>query len=123
MLKKLSLVLLLLLPGCATNFTNLTPQHPTRNADNLYPVEVAFNSNRQALRWDSIRPQIMVGNEYYQMRPTMLMQNRWEGVLPVPPGTKTIKYRYKFDFECNSFGKPKADTALSQEYTLQIMEK
>ena len=77
------LFLPLLLAGCATSLTNLTPLQQTRNANNLYPVEVALDSNEQAVRWDSIRA-------------------------------------HKFDYECNSLGKPKAASRVSPEYTLRI---
>jgi len=117
------LTLLLLMSGCATTFTNLTPQHQERNANNLYPVEVALDSRQQTLRWDSIHPQIVVGTEFYSMRPTKMMANRWEGLLPVPAGTNIIHYRYKFDFSYNAMGAPKPDSALSGEYTLRILDK
>jgi hypothetical protein len=110
----------LFMAGCTSTFTNLTPVHQTRNANNLYPVEVAMTSRQQTLRWDSIRPQIMVGTDLYPMRTTALMTNRWEGLLPVPAGTSLVHYRYKFDFDYNAFGNAKSDSALSPEYTLNI---
>jgi hypothetical protein len=124
MLKRFLVILFapLLLAGCTSTFTNLTPLHQTRNANNLYPVEVAMTSRQQSLRWDSIRPQIVVGSESYPMRPTTLMTNRWEGLVPVPPGETLVHYRYKFDFDYNSVGRAKPDSALSQEYTLRIAE-
>jgi len=112
----------LLLAGCTSTFTNLTPVHQTRNANNLYPVEVAMSSRQQTLRWDTIKPQIVVGTDIYPMRPTNLMTNRWEGLVPVPPGSTLVHYRYKFDFDYNAMGRPKPDSALSQEYTLHISE-
>ena len=112
----------LLLVGCTSTFTNLTPLHQTRNSNNLYPVEVAMSSRQQSLRWDSIRPQIVVGDQSYPMRPTTLMTNRWEGLVPVPPDANQVRYRYKFDFDYNSMGKPKADSAMSPEYTLRVTE-
>ncbi len=115
-------VLPLLMAGCTSTLTNLTPLVQPRNADNLYPVEVAFASRQQTMRWNSIRPQIMVGTEFYKMRATPLMTNRWEGLLPVPAGTSLIHYRYKFDFEYNSMGAPRTDSALSPEYTLRITD-
>jgi hypothetical protein len=116
------LCLSLLLAGCASQVTNLTPQQQSRNANNLYPVEVSFNSRQETIRWQSIKPKIVVGSEYYDMRPTPLMTNRWEGLIPVPPGTSEIRYRYKLDFDYNRMGKPGADTALSREYTLHITQ-
>ena len=115
------LILPLLLAGCATSITNLTPLQQARNADNQYTVEVALDSSEQALRWDSVRPQILVGSQAYPMRGTLLMTNRWEGLVPVPPSASSVKYRYKFDYECNSMGKPKAASQVSHEYTLHIV--
>lgn len=112
----------LLLGGCTSTFTNLTPLHQTRNGNNLYPVEVAMSSRQQTLLWGSIKPQILVGTETYPMRSTTLMTNRWEGLVPVPAGSTLIHYRYKFDFDYNAIGHAEADSALSPEYTLRIME-
>ncbi|MCX6884255.1 MAG: hypothetical protein NTX27_04355 [Verrucomicrobia bacterium] len=125
MLKKLvSLIALpLLLSGCATTLTNLTPQRQERNPNNLYPVEVAISTRQQTMRWESIHPKIVVGTDFYPMRPTQLMTNRWEGFVPVPAGTSLIRYRYKFDFDYNAFGKPKQDSLLSPEYTIRILQK
>jgi hypothetical protein len=111
----------LLLAGCATQFTNLTPRQQVRNPNNLYPVEVAMTSRQQTLRWDTIRPQIVVGRDYYPMRPTPLMKNRWEGLVPVPAGTTEVHYRYKFDYRENAFGSPRDNSSLSQEYTLRVL--
>jgi hypothetical protein len=125
MLKK-SLPLLslsLLLAGCASQLTNLTPQQQVRNANNLYSVEAAFDSRQQTIRWQSIQPKVVVGAEFYDMRPTPLMTNRWEGLIPVPPGTSIVHYRYKFDFSYNRMGTPGNDNALSPEYTLRILDQ
>jgi hypothetical protein len=125
MLKKLlTLVFLpLLMAGCTATFTNLTPTRQVRNSNNLYPVEVALSSRQQTLRWNSIRPQIMVGDQFYEMRPTVLMTNRWEGLIPVPADANSVHYRYKFDFLQNAFGGPQANSAMSQEYTLRIVDQ
>jgi hypothetical protein len=126
MLKKFLPGLLLLpwlMTGCTSTFTNLTPQTQIRNANNLYPVEVAMNSRQQSLRWDSIHPQIVVGSEFLEMRPTLMMTNRWEGLVPVSPGTNLVHYRYKFDFKYNAIGPAGSDSALSPVYSLRIMDK
>ncbi len=125
MLKKLVplLVLPLLVAGCNATFTNLTPTTQTRNPQNLYPVEVALNTHQQTLRWQSIKPQILVGTDSYPMRTTPLLTNRWEGLVPVPAGVNLVHYRYKFDFDYNAMGKPRSDSAMSPEYTLQIIDK
>jgi hypothetical protein len=116
------LSLSLLLAGCASQLTNLTPQQQVRTANNLYPVEVSFDSRQETIRWQSIQPKIVVGTEFYDMRPTPLMTNRWEGLIPVLPGTSIIHYRYKLDFQYNRMGKPGTNNAVSPEYTLRIQE-
>ena len=125
MLKKFLpfLFLPLLLAGCNATLDNLTPQQQVRNADNLYPVEIAVASRQQAMRWQSIRPEIVVGSEFYKMRPTPLMTNRWEGLIPVPLGTSAVNYRYKVNYEYNAMGAPRTDSIRSPEYTLRIVDK
>jgi len=110
----------LLLAGCNATFTNLSPTVQERNVTNQYPVEVALDSSQQTLRWDTIRPSVVVGAHSYPMVPTPLMTNRWEGLVPVPEGASRVRYHYKFDYNYTSFGKPKADSAVSPEYTLRV---
>ena len=120
--KFLLLSLPLLLAGCAHNFTNLTPTRQPRNAENLYPVEVQFNSRQQTLRWHTIKPYVLVGSELLPMRPTPLMKNRWEGLVPLPAGASKVDYRYKFEFESSTFGGFENDSALSPKYQLKVLE-
>lgn len=123
-MKKLWVLMLLpvLLGGCTATFTNLTPRQQPRNANNLYPVEVAFRSRQQSLRWETIDPKVLVGSDSYPLRPVPLVRNRWEGMIPVPPGTNLIHYRYRFDFLYNAVGGPQPDSALSPTYSLQIVD-
>jgi hypothetical protein len=114
---------LLLLTGCSTTFTNLTPHQQLRSTNNLYQLEVALTTRQASLMWDSIKPQIIVGTEAYPMRLTRMMTNRWEGLVPVPAGTGQIHYRYKFDFEERAFGHPQPDSATSPEYSLRIIDQ
>ncbi len=109
-----------MLAGCATTVTNLTPHQRTRSTNNLYQVEVALQSRQQTMRWESIRPEIVLDGKAYPMRPTPLMANRWEGMLPVSADKNLVHYRYLFNYDYNAFGKPKSDSMLSPEYTLQI---
>jgi hypothetical protein len=121
------LTLALGMAGCATTqitITSLTPKREYRNNTGLYSMEAALNSRQQTLRWDSIKASVMVGNQFYPMRMTSLMTNRWETLVPIPPGTTMLTYRFKFDFDYNAFGAPpKADSKLSPVYKLQIMDR
>jgi hypothetical protein len=124
MLKKFLMVLpVLLLAGCATTFTRLTPTQQPRNANNLYPVEVVFSSKQQSLRWESIRPYVLVEGQLYPLRPVPMMQDRWEGLVPVPPTASSADYRFKFDYLYNSFGKqPQPSSSTSPVYKLTVVE-
>jgi hypothetical protein len=126
MLKKILPVLLVpvLLTGCATQFTNLTPRQQPRNADNLYPVEVQFDTRQKSLRWDSIKPAVISADgQSYPMRKVEPLYNRWECLVPVPAGTSSTIYRYKFEFLYNDFGGARMDTAFSPPYHLEISDK
>lgn len=114
---------LLLMVGCAAVGTNLSAQRQLRNAENLYPVEVKFDSKQQALRWDSIEATVIVGKESYKMRKTHLMNNRWEALVPVPANVNTIAYHYKFDYLYNDFGGPKKGSASTRTYALEILDQ
>lgn len=121
--KKLLLILpVIVITGCAS-FTNLTPLQQPRNANNLYPVEVAFSSPQTSLRWDSIHPYVLVDGQLYDMHATPLVTNRWEGFVPVPPGDNSATYRYKFDYQYNDFSaQPRPNSVYSPPYTLHITE-
>jgi hypothetical protein len=124
MMKKTLMILplLLLLAGCSSLSTNLSAQRQLRNPENLYPVEVSFDSRQQSLRWDSIQVTLMVGKESYPMRRTHLMNNRWEGFVPVPAGEKSSSYFYKFSYDYTDFGKLGKGSAASRTYKLQIVD-
>ena len=121
--KFLPLVLLpVLFAGCSS-ITNLTPQQQTRNATGLYPVEVALASRQQTLRWETIQPYVVVGVDFYPMRPTSLMKNRWETLVPVPATTNVVYYKFKFDYQYNSIPHRRPDSKLSSEFRLTILDK
>ena len=111
-----------MLAGCSSLSTNLSALRHLRYANNLYPVEVSFDSRQQSLRWDSIQVSVMVGKESYPMRRTHLMNNRWEGLVPVPAGEKSVSYFYKFNYDYTDFGKVGKSSAASRTYKLQILD-
>lgn len=125
MLKQILLLaaLAVLLTGCNATFTNLTPLQQVRNPEGLYPVEVAMNTRQGTIRWDSIEASVLVGTNYFPMRRTLLMTNRWEGVVPVAAGTNRIDYRYRLDFLYNEFGGPQRDSRMSETYRLHILDE
>ena len=126
MLKKIKLFLpLLLLVGCTTGkFTRLTSNQQYRNPSGVYTVEVEFNSTRQVLRWDSIKPFIVADGHVYPMRAVPMVTGRWEGEIPVPANVSSVNYRFKFDYLSNAFGSnPVPSSEASKNYTLQIVDQ
>jgi hypothetical protein len=122
--KFLPLLSVLLLTGCAGQFTRLTPLQQPRSPNNLYHVEVAFNSQQQSLRWESIQPSVLVNGEPYPLHAVAQVQRRWEGYVPVPPGVNTATYRFKFDYKYNAIGSaPKSNSSFSPMYKLVIGDK
>ena len=122
--KFLPALAMVLLTGCAGQFTRLSPLQQPRSPSGQYPVEVAFHSKQQSLRWESIQPFVLVDGQPYALRPVPMVQNRWEGFIPVPPGVNSVNYRFKFDYKYNAVGKgPVNDSAFSPIYQLKIMDQ
>src|SRR5437773_1968032 len=97
-MKKLFLAaLLLVLAGC-NSITNLTPAKLPRNTSGLYPVEAAWESRQQSIIHERMEPKVMIGTNFYAMRPVPVVSNRWETLIPVPVDQKEIYYRFKFDY-------------------------
>ena len=87
-------------------------------------MEVAFHSTQQSLRWETIQPYVLANGELYPMRQVPLVQNRWEGFVPVPPGVNSVDYRFKFDYKYNNMGTdPKPGSAVSPMYKLNIVDQ
>jgi len=115
----------LLLTGCGTTntVTLLSPRTQVRNQEGLYPVEIEFRSNMQAMRKETLKPYLQLGDDNYPMRRTPRMEHRWETLLPVPGSTNLATYRVKVDFEYNAIPAPKSNSVLAGPYQLSIKEK
>ena len=113
----------LLLVGCASNsITNLTPAQQPRTQTGLYPVEAMWKSSQKSVVKDSIRPYVVVGLESYPMRPTPLINNRWETLVPIPADKNHIFYQFKFDYEFKGMPARRSNSLLSPEYRLDIAD-
>lgn len=110
--------------GCThTHISNLTPTTQTRNANGLYPVEVAWSSNQKSLRKETLKPSVVVGMETYPMQPVPLVKNRWETLIPVPAGSDLLHYRIKFDYEYDAVPVRRANSKMSAPYQLKIVDQ
>ncbi len=113
---------LLLITGCtSTRITNLTPSRAPRSADGLYSFEARWDSNQRAIRPDSFTPFVVVGMKFYPMQRTALTTNRWEALVPLPDDRRFVNYQFKFNYQYNSFPRPRPDSRVTQTYQLEII--
>jgi hypothetical protein len=119
----LAAVLALVFAGCATSrITNLTTTRQPRNPSGVYPVEFAWDSSQQSVIQSSIKPYVVVGFDFYPMRPALGISNRWETVIPVPADKNSVIYHFKVDYQYRAFGKPEKSSKLSPSYRLDIAD-
>jgi uncharacterized protein YceK len=116
------LVLPLLVAGCST-VTNLTPRAQERAENNMYPVEMKWFTSEHALKPETVRPVVIVGDETYPMKPIPVVKNRWEAFIPVAPNNKEVSYKYKIDYQISKIPTPEKVSKLSPEYKMEIREK
>ena len=113
---------LLLITGCtSTRITNLTPSRAPRSADGLYSFEARWDSNQRSIRPDSFTPFVVVGMKFYPMQRTALTTNRWEALVPLPDDRRFVNYQFKFNYQYNSFPRPRPDSRVTQTYQLEII--
>jgi len=113
-----------LLAGCAdVTLTNLTPTQEPRNPNGQYLIEMKMDTTQQTLRPESVRPYVVVGFDSYPMKHQLKMVNRWEALVPIPPGTNVINYHFKVEYDYNKFGKAGQDSLRSSQYKLEVLDK
>ncbi len=112
----------LLMAGCQTTVTNLSPSQLPRNASGQYPLSVKWESSQQSLRQESLQGFVMIGADLYPMQRTPKVNNRWDTLVPVPADKDILNYRYKFIYDYNAIGKPKANSVLSKPYQLKVQD-
>ncbi len=117
--RSIALAGVLALTGCVTSsVTNLTPRFQDRNAENVYPVEIEFNSNLRTIRQETVRPYVQVDDDNYLMRRTPVVKHRWETLIPVSPDQSVLNYRVKVDFTYDSLPEPKVNSVLAGPFQL-----
>lgn len=117
-------ILSLVLTGCVSSrVTSLTTTRQPRNPAGVYPIEMAWDSNQQALIDGSVKPYVVIGFDQYPMRPALDIKNRFETVVPISADKNTVVYHFKVDYEYRDFGKPSKSSRLSSSYRLDITDK
>ena len=113
----------LLLAGCTTTITNLTPSTQKRQADGLYPVEVELDTRNRGIRQETIQPYVLVGTQIYPMQQTLNLKNRWETLVPVPADKEFVNYQFKFNYDQRGIPRPTPGSRLSRPFQLQVLDK
>ena len=114
----------LVLAGCITSrITNLTTTRQPRNPNGLYPIEFAWDTDQTTIIEGSIKPVVVIGFDFYPMRPSIGISNRWETVIPVAKDKNSVIYHFKVEYQYRTFGKPEKSSRLSPSYRLDIGEK
>lgn len=113
----------LLLSGCTTTITNLTPSTQKRNPQGLYPFEVVFDTLQHSVRKESLQPFVIIGDQTYPMQPTPRVDNRWETLVPITANKEYVNYRFKFNYLYNCIPAPKPGSKLSTPYQLHVLDK
>ncbi len=117
-------VLSLVLSGCGTSsVTNLTTTRQPRNPSGIYPIEFVWDTSQQTVVAGSIKPSVVIGYDFYPMRPSLGISNRWETVIPVSADQNKVFYHFKVDYQYRTFGKPEKSSKLSPSYRLDIADK
>ena len=110
----------LLVAGC-TSISNLTPSQYPRSSEGYYRVEAAWHTSNDAVRSNSFRPFVQVGQNSYEMHPVPLVMDRWEAFIPISSDIDSLYFRYKFNYSKDTFGGPRPDSLTSPEYKLKIV--
>ena len=76
---------------------------------------MAFKSQQQSLRWETIQPYVLVNGELYPLRQVPLAgETVGKASSRLPLGVNSVDYRFKFDYKYNSIGtQPKPTSAFS----------
>lgn len=116
------LALAALATGCSTTrVTNLTPYEAKRDPSGLYPFEATFHTTQTTVIHESLKAYVVIDQNFYPMKPTEIVEGRWETLVPIDEKKKKVYYRYKFDYNVNSLtGVPEGSSKLSEPYQLEI---
>jgi hypothetical protein len=116
-------LLMLSLTGCSTTtMTNLTPSRLPRKDNNQYTFEVDYNTRQQSLIQESMQGYVIVDGERYPMQRVPMLNNRWEGIVPVPPDQEVVTYRYRFDYQYRGIPEARRDSKESSYHQLFILD-
>lgn len=113
----------LLLAGCASEVSNLTPRTFPVSTARTYPLEVTWDSSRRGVRNEDVKAWVMVDQVLYPMTRVPNTVNRWEARVPVPEGKTYVPYKFKFDYTYPNIRTRSQQSEWSPEYRLVIAQR
>lgn len=116
----LALGAIVLLAGCAPNYTNLTPRNAVRTTTDVYRFEVQWDSSRRGANNPDVKGYVAIGPNLYPMRRVTGTPDRWEADVPVPRGEALVPYRYKFDYTYPTLTQRRSQSDYSPPYFLDM---
>ena len=111
-----------LLAGCASEVSNLTPRAVPISQTRTYPVEVTWDSARRGVKNDEMKAWVMVDQALYPMTRVPNTVNRWEARIPVPEGKTYVPYKFKFEYYVPEITTRTLTSEWSQEYRLIVAQ-
>jgi hypothetical protein len=119
-----ALLLTLLGMGCTGSMnTNLTPRSLPAAPDSHYLFETSFETRRRAVDPASVKAWVLLDLTLYPMQRVPNTENRFEALVPLPPGRNNVPYRYKFEFAYPGTLSKLVNSTSSQEYSLILGPK
>ncbi|KAB2673293.1 MAG: hypothetical protein DVB31_04030 [Verrucomicrobia bacterium] len=112
----------LLLAGCASEVSNLTPRAVQISPTRTYSVEVTWDSRRRGVKNDEVKAWVMVDQTLYPMNRVPHTVNRWEARIPVPEGKTYVPYKFKFEYMVPEITTRTLQSEWSQEYRLVVAQ-
>jgi hypothetical protein len=114
------------LAGCAevsttkVSNTNLTPRTIPTDAGSTYLFETTFESIRRSVDPSSVKAWVMLETQLYPMARVPNTLDRFEALVPLPPGKTYLVYKYKFEFSYPGLGTHEVNSDWSQEYRMVV---
>ncbi|MSU46282.1 MAG: cell surface protein [Lacunisphaera sp.] len=110
-------LLLLVLTGCNSTITNLTPDTVPANPSQIYTITASFRPVNSQIDVSSIAPRIIIDGQNYKMTKSAVGSDIWEFEYQIPAGRAAVSYY----FICNY--RLKNGTTTSEVYSeLQTMK-
>jgi hypothetical protein len=110
--------------GCTgSKNVNLTPRRLPATASSTYLFETTFDTRRRGADPESVIAWVDVDATLYPMNRVPNTVNRFEAMVPLPPGKTYVPYKYKFEFAYPGVRDRQRNSTWSPEYRLIVPQQ